>query len=319
MSDEATLSHIPVLLSEVLEALTPRDGETYIDATFGGGGYTKAILDKANCHVIGIDRDELAFQRGCALKDTYPERFSMHHAKFSEIPDALAAQQIIKVDGIVFDLGISSYQIDDPDRGFSFRFDAPLAMTMGRNDLTAYDVVNEFSEKEIADILYAGEERHGRRIARAIVKAREEKPIETTFHLADLIKSVLPKTKDAQHPATLAFQAIRIFVNNELIELANALNFCKNILGVNGRIVIVTFHSLEDRMVKHFLRKESGNLPLPSRHVPIVPEREAPYFMVPKGQPIAPSDQETRSNPRARSAKLRYGIRTAFHQEETLR
>lgn len=317
MSGDSTFSHIPVLLDEVISSLDPRDGEVYIDATFGGGGYTKAILDKANCKVIGIDRDIDAVNRGMALKESYGDRLDIVHAPFSKIPDVLKSQGIKKVNGIVFDLGVSSFQIDDGSRGFSFRFDAPLSMAMGCNDVTAFDVVNHFAEKEIADILYAGEERHSRRIAKKIVEERKNTPIETTLQLANLIRSVLPRPKDQQHPATLAFQALRIFVNKELFELENALEFCKNVIEVHGRVVFVTFHSLEDRLVKRGLRHLSGGDPMPSRHVPIVEMRPLPYFTLPKGQPIAPSESECLRNPRARSAKLRFGLRTSHHHGET--
>lgn len=314
-NDQPFLSHTPVLLDEVLQTLQPKDHEVYIDATFGGGGYTKAILEAANCKVIGIDRDADAVKRGLALKESYPNRFDIIHAPFSKIPEALASRGIQKVNGIVFDLGISSYQIDDASRGFSFRFDAPLAMTMGCNEITAFDVVNHFEEKEIADILYAGEERHSRRIAKKILEVRKQTPINTTLELANIVRSVLPKPKDFQNPATLTFQALRIFVNQELLELENALEFCKTIIEVHGRVVFVTFHSLEDRMVKQSFRRLSGGDPLPSRHIPVAVDRPLPYFTIPKRQPLTPSEHECEENSRARSGKLRYAIRTAHHHE----
>jgi len=310
----AELSHIPVLLQEVLEALHPQNGETYIDATFGGGGYTRAILEKSPCTVIAIDRDVQAIKRAENMARDYPN-LSYAHARFSEIPKVLSEKKIDKVDGVVFDLGISSYQIDDGSRGFSFRFNAPLSMEMGKNDLSAYDVVNDFSESDIADILYQGEERFARKIARAIVQKRLENPIETTLELAEIIARVVPKSKDAQHPATLSFQAIRLFVNEELLELQKALEFCKNIIRPGGRLVVVTFHSLEDRIVKDFLRKESGHFARPSRHVPDLTPQTKPLFSTPQKRPIAPSESECRLNPRARSAKLRYAIRTSVPYE----
>jgi 16S rRNA (cytosine1402-N4)-methyltransferase len=221
---------------------------------------------------------------------------------------------IEKVDGVVFDLGISSYQIDDPDRGFSLRFNGPLSMQMGHNHISAYDVVNSFSEKEIDNILYEGEERNSRRIAHAIIKKRAEGPIQTTKELADLIKSIIPAPKDAQHPATLTFQAIRMFVNNELEEIKQALNYCKDILNPDGRLIVVTFHSLEDRIVKNFFKDITGNAPSPSRYVPLPPQKKVSFkLMTP--QPITPTLDEVQQNPRSRSAKLRY-IRRLYEFEE---
>lgn len=305
----SVLSHVPVLLKEVVETLAPKAGEIYVDGTFGGGGYTRAILEKAPCFVIGLDRDYDAIKRAEVLKKEYKERFSYAHARFSEFPVVLDAMNIGQVDGIVLDLGLSSYQLDDPDRGFSFRFDAPLSMAMGRNELTAFDVVNNYSEQEIADILISGEEYAGRKIARAIVKKRQEAPIKTTRQLASLVASIKFSGKDAGHPATLTFQALRIFVNEELIELEKTLNFCKNKLKSGGRLVVVTFHSLEDRIVKEFLRTESGNAPRPSRFLPLMRTEYPPLFKLIQKKPITPSDREVRSNPRSRSAKLRWAIR----------
>ena len=301
--------HIPVLLDEVLKALDPKKGELYIDATFGGGGYTRAILDAAPCSVLAIDRDSDAIERAKVLSASYPS-LTYAHARFSELLDVLHNKGIQHVDGIVFDLGVSSFQLNEAERGFSFRFDAPLSMEMGRNAISAFTVVNEFTEEQIADILYQGEERLGRRIARAIVKERINKPIETTLQLASLIASVMPKQKDGQHPATLAFQAIRLFVNEELIELQKVLEFCKNILRPGGRLIAVTFHSLEDRIVKNFLRTESGHVARPSRHRPDTHLPTQPLFQLIQKRALAPTDIECRRNPRARSAKLRYAIRT---------
>lgn len=315
--DPVSFSHIPVLLPEVLDALAPKEGNTYIDATFGGGGYTQGIFEHThNVRVLGIDRDKDAITRGETLQKKYGGRLLLAHGPFSHIPTMMAELGMEKISGIVFDLGVSSFQIDDPSRGFSFRFNAPLAMTMGCNDVTAFDVVNYFDEKEIADILYAGDERHARRIARKIADVRKQAPINTTLELVNIVRSVVPKSKDLQNPATLTFQALRIFVNKELIELETALEFCKNILEPHGRVVFVTFHSLEDRLVKKQLRTLSGKDPQPSRHMPMLPLMPS-YFTLPKGQPILPSAEECRNNPRARSAKLRYGIYTGNDTERS--
>ncbi len=307
MSD---FSHIPVLLSEVVACLAPCAGEIYVDATFGGGGYAKAILDGANCRLLGIDRDFAAIERAQSFQKNYADRFFYRHGKFSDFPSFLDQHGIDKVDGIIFDLGVSSYQIDDPERGFSFRFNAPLSMAMGCNDLSAYDVVNHYSENELIAIFKKGEEPFAKRIAKKIVETRVEKPIESTSELAALIASCRPSPKDAQHPATLAFQALRIFINEELIEIEKALELCKKRLKPGGRLIVVTFHSLEDRIVKDFIRKESGHTPLPSRHMPFVEaDFPKPTFSLKSKKAIIPTEDELRKNPRARSAKLRYAIR----------
>ncbi len=310
----AELNHIPVLLKEVLRVLSPKDGGVYVDATFGGGGYTRAILDKVECRVVGIDRDPQAVERAKKLQTEYPGRFFYAHAKFSEFPRVLDDLGIGKSDGVVFDLGVSSYQIDDPERGFSFRFDAPLSMVMGCSDLSAYDVVNGFSEKELAAIFKQGEEPFARRIAKKIVAKRAGESIKTTGQLASLIASCKPPlSKDVQHPATLAFQALRIFVNEELIELEKGLQLCKNRLREDGRLIVVTFHSLEDRIVKDFMRKESGSSPLPSRHIPLVRQEDMsnrPAFNLIQKKAISPTEQEMKDNPRSRSARLRCAIRS---------
>lgn len=303
-------THIPVLLQEVLGTLSPQAEEVYVDATFGGGGYTRAILEAADCKVIGIDRDLEAIERAKLFQKDYPTRFDYAHAKFSEFPKVLDDLDIPKVDGIVFDLGVSSYQIDDPDRGFSFRFDAPLSMAMGCTELTAHEIVNHYSESDLFTILKRGEEPFARRIAKKIVERRVLDPIETTGQLASLIASCKPASKDGQSPATVTFQALRIFVNEELIELEKALQFCKNRLKPGARLVVVTFHSLEDRIVKEFMRDESGNTPLPSRHMPMKEPLMKPTFKLITKKAVAPTEDEMRRNPRSRSAKLRYAVRT---------
>ncbi len=303
--------HIPVLLNEMITALNPRDSGVYLDATFGGGGYTKAILEAARCDVIALDRDPDAVHRGDWLRVKYPDRFQFLRGSFSDLPALWEQHHLPRLDGIVFDFGVSSFQIDQPDRGFSFRFDGPLDMRMSKEGLSAADVVNTYAEKDLADIIYRyGEERRSRAIAKAIVLARKVKLFETTGELAVLVKSTIGGRPDAQHPATLTFQALRIFVNNELIEIESGLSFSEQYLNddvqhAGGRLVCVTFHSLEDHLVKSFLRERTSRGKTSSRLLPHEIPPAPPTFrdLYPKG--IAPSDAEIQSNPRCRSARLR--------------
>ena len=307
--------HIPVLIEDVLDTLNPADGETYIDGTFGGGGYTRRILDAAKCNVIGIDRDPHAVTRGREMENEF-DRFTIIKGCFGDMEDLVDTP----VDGIVLDLGVSSFQIDQPDRGFSFQKDGPLDMRMSQDGISAADIVNTYEEKEIADILYKyGEERKSRHIAHKIIERRKEQKFETTLDLANVIEGVLGKKKKPKdaHPATRSFQALRIAVNDEMGELDRALEASIPLLKTDGRLVVVTFHSLEDRRVKTFLREMSGDVPNVSRHMPIaaMPEdKNNVYFTCPERRPRAPSESETLHNPRARSAKLRYGIRTAHNK-----
>jgi 16S rRNA (cytosine1402-N4)-methyltransferase len=315
------MSHIPVLLPEMLTSLSPKEGEIYVDATFGGGGYSRAILEAAPCRVVGFDRDPLAVAKGKALEKEFSERFQMLQGTFSQIKDLLATIGLSKVHGFVFDLGVSSYQIDEADRGFSFRFEGPLDMRMSQDGLSAADVVNTYSEQELADIIFRyGEERKSRAIARKIVAFRKQEPFQTTTQLANLVKSVVKGSKDGQNPATLTFQALRIFVNNELIEIDKGLKVAEENLEPGGRLVVVTFHSLEDRLVKQFLKSrqgaQKGRSSYQSRHVPAPVEAVglAPTFAQGKGtsvsiKGITPSVAELRLNPRARSARLRSAVR----------
>lgn len=299
-------NHIPVLLSEMLAALKVCDQATYLDATFGGGGYSEAILKQADCQVFALDRDPHAIERGRLLEKKYPTRFKIFHGCFSDLFPLAAADFWEKFDGIVFDFGVSSFQIDQPERGFSFRFEGPLDMRMSASGLSAADVVNTFAEEDLANIIYRyGEERKSRRIAAAIVRRRQEKPFETTADLALFIEKLLGRRFGAQHPATLTFQALRIFVNNELIEIESGLNFAETYLKPEGRLVTVTFHSLEDRIVKAFVRAKSSRTKIQSRLLPGEVQADQPLFedLSPKG--IAPSDEEVRANPRSRSARLR--------------
>lgn len=305
--------HIPVLLSEVLEALGPKDGETYIDGTFGAGGYTRAILDAADCRVIAFDRDEEALAAGAAVVDAYQGRLTLINSPFSRLDVEVSRLGVTGVDGVVLDIGVSSMQLDQPERGFSFQHDGPLDMRMARHGPSAADVVNGFEEERLANIIYElGEERRSRAIARAIVRQRSEAPLTRTRELADLVLGVFHGRKeDGKHPATRTFQALRIFVNDELGEFARGLEAAEHILRPGGRLVVVTFHSLEDRIVKQFLAARAGKTTGVSRHVPqqsiqFVP----PSFRIVNSRPLTPHKGELDVNPRARSARLRAATRT---------
>ncbi len=303
----APFSHRPVMLREVVEALAPREGGVYLDGTFGGGGYSRALLEAAGCTVWGIDRDPDAIARGIALARLYPGRLHLIEGGFGEMSALLAAQGIERLDGVVLDLGVSSFQIDDPARGFSFRFDGPLDMRMARSGPTAADLVRDLGEVELADTLYRyGEERLSRRIAKAIVAARAEAPIETTFQLAGIIRRVVPADRSGIDPATRSFQALRIRVNDELGQIEQALEQAAALLAPGGRLVVVAFHSLEDRLVKRFMTEASGRAPAPSRYDPRgLSARPAAAFALVTGKALRPGEEETRANPRARSARLR--------------
>lgn len=301
------MSHIPVLLDEVLATLQPRAGATYLDATFGGGGYSGAILDAADCTVWAIDRDPDAIARGAALADRFPGRLHLLHGSFAEMLALLADRGVHSLDGVVMDLGLSSFQIDDPARGFSFRADGPLDMRMDRSGPTAADLVATLPEAELADTLYQlGEERLSRRIARAIVQARAETPITTTLQLATIIRRVVPKDASGIDPATRSFQALRIRVNDELGQIERALAQAASLLAPGGRLVVVSFHSGEDRIVKRTLADAAGRQPAPSRHDPRGLEtRPTSLFRLVASRAIRPGDAEIARNPRARSARLR--------------
>ena len=302
------ISHQPVMLCEMLQALKPIDGEVYLDATFGGGGYSKAILQKANCMVWAIDRDPDALARASKMSEP---RLTFLHGDFGNMEDLLANHMVDHLNGIVMDLGISSPQIDDPARGFSFRYDGPLDMRMSLEGLTAAELVNKADEESLAGIIRIfGEERYARRIAKALVTARIHKSIENTHMLANIIRSAVPRAKDGLDPATRTFMALRIYVNDELGELERALDAAERLLAPGGRLVIVAFHSLEDRRVKQFLDSRTGHSIPRSRHLPPIDDENKPTFCQAKRRALKPSKTESEINPRARSARLRFARRT---------
>jgi 16S rRNA (cytosine1402-N4)-methyltransferase len=297
--------HTPVLLPEVLKALQPKPSARFIDCTFGAGGYTRALLH-ADAEVLALDRDPAAVAGGQALKDQFHGQLSLVQTRFAELAGVAQAHGFAPVDGVVFDLGVSSMQLDEAERGFSFMRDGPLDMRMSGEGISAADVVNGYEQDAIADILYQlGEERRSRAIAREIVKARGEKPFETTAELAAVCARVLGHKPGDKHPATRTFQALRLHVNDELGEIERGLNAAEAVLAPGGRLAVVTFHSLEDRIVKQFLNERSGRLASPSRHAPAAAEETAPTFRLLTRKPVEPSEPEVASNPRARSAKLR--------------
>jgi len=306
----AAQRHIPVLGRQAIEMLSPHDGGIYLDATFGAGGYSRAILETAGTRIIGIDRDRTAITGGFDLVDRSDGRLTLVEDRFSNLAEICAALDISSVDGVVMDVGVSSMQLDEAERGFSFRLGGPLDMRMGRDGPTAADVVAKASEADLANIIYIfGEERHSRRLARAIVAARKEAPVATTRALADIISRVVRSKPGEIHPATRTFQALRIFVNEELDELHLALSAAERMLKPGGRLVVVSFHSLEDRIVKNFMveRAKAGG---GSRHLPEIAQ-DAPSFHILTKRPVTPDDGEISVNPRARSAKLRAAERTA--------
>ncbi len=302
--------HIPVLLQEMLAFLAPDENETYLDATFGAGGYSRAMLADAPCRVVALDRDPSVAPAAEVLRQVYGARFVFVQGAFGDMGQLLPQAGFARLDGIVMDIGVSSMQIDQPGRGFSFMQDGPLDMRMAQMGRSARDVVNEAEESQLADIIFQyGEERAARKVARAIVMARSEKAIERTVELAEIVRKAAAKyygnSKKSIDPATRTFQALRIYVNDELGELERALHAAVGLLAPGGRLVVVTFHSLEDRLVKHFFAKTCGKVAGASRHVPANPAMGASQYRLLTKKPAMATEEESRRNPRARSAKLR--------------
>jgi 16S rRNA (cytosine1402-N4)-methyltransferase len=303
--DESEIRHIPVLGRQAVEWLDVKSGGLYVDGTFGAGGYTRLILNTPGARVIGIDRDQSAVARGAALVAEAEGRLELFQGRFSN----LASLARTPVDGIVLDLGVSSMQLDEAERGFSFRFDGPLDMRMGREGPSAADIVARAGERDLAHIIATlGEEHRARAVARAIAKARSEHPITTTGALVEIVARVVHSRDSQIHPATRTFQALRIFVNDELTELARGLAAAERVLKPSGRLAVVSFHSLEDRIVKTFLTERS-RAPATSRHQPEI-AAAPPSFRVLTRKPETADDAEIAANPRARSAKLRAAERT---------
>ncbi|MDE7547132.1 16S rRNA (cytosine(1402)-N(4))-methyltransferase RsmH [Acetobacter fabarum] len=305
--------HVPVMLDEVLHYLAPTRGEAILDCTFGGGSYSCAILNTAECNVWAIDRDPDAIARGlvlCAEMEKVEGRSRLHMlaGSFGHMAELAAQTNAPRLDGIVMDLGVSSFQIDEAERGFSFRFDGPLDMRMARQGRSAADIINTAPEAELADIFhFYGEERHARRVARAVVAARTETPLHTTLQLAEIIRSVVPQDRSGIDSATRSFQGLRIAVNDELGEIERGLEQALTLLNDGGRLVVVSFHSLEDRLVKRAIQRALGKDISFSRHDPrasLAPAAPAAFVGL-TSKAIRPSDAECRANPRARSARLR--------------
>ena len=278
--------HKPVLINEVIESIEPADDKIYFDATFGNGGYSKKILSSSNCKVIAIDRDPSVSSKAKEFEEKYKDRFKFIESRFSQINKVMEELEREKVNCFLFDIGVSSMQLDNANRGFSFMKDGPLDMRMSNTGKTAGELINTIDQNELADILFHyGDERNSRRIARSIINYRNKKEIKSTLELADIIKKNNKNFKSKINPATKTFQALRMFINNELEELHSGLNQALNLLSIAGKICVVTFHSLEDRMVKNFSKALGSSVKVE--------------------KVIKPSDDEVRLNPRSRSAKLR--------------
>jgi 16S rRNA (cytosine1402-N4)-methyltransferase len=304
--------HIPVMLEEVLCALSPVAQGGYVDGTFGAGGYTRAILNAADdVRIMAIDRDPHALREGEKLVQEAEGHLTLVEGCFGDIDTLAQENEFSHVQGVVLDIGVSSMQLDEAARGFSFMNDGPLDMRMSQSGFSAQDIINKAPEAELADIFYYyGEERMARGVAKAIVAARLEAPIETTKQLAAIVAKVVHVKPNTIHPATRTFQALRIAVNDELGELVRALHASEAILAPEGRLVVVTFHSLEDRIVKHFFAARSGKIASGSRHMPRAEQAPEATFKLVGKQPISATDREIAYNPRARSAKLRVAMRT---------
>ena len=302
---EQKTGHVPVLLNEVMQALKPEEDKTYIDATFGNGGYSEKILTMSNCKVIAIDQDPQVLAKADYLKSKYGKRFRFFKKKFSELEDLLTSLDIDKVDGFVFDIGVSSMQIDNERRGFSFKKNGLLDMRMSQDGMTAEELINTAEQEELADIIYQyGDETKSRNIAKKIVNYRTDKKIVGTIELADIISSCFPKKYYKKHPATKTFQALRIFLNNEIQELISGLNIASKFLADQGKLCMVTFHSIEDRIVKNFFKITSSKNYIKEGN-------EKNSLFISNCKAIKPLNEEVKFNRRARSAKLRFGLRNS--------
>jgi 16S rRNA (cytosine1402-N4)-methyltransferase len=308
----APTPHIPVLVDAVLATLAPRDDALYLDATFGRGGYSVALLAAARCRVVGLDRDPEAIRYGRELAERYSGRLTTIEGRFGDMVRLLAPIASGPIAGIAFDLGVSSVQLDRPERGFSFRFDGPLDMRMSREGQTAADLIASLSERQLAELIRElGEERFARRVARAIGAAQRRQPLRRTLELATVVRGVVPTSEPGQDPATRTFQALRIAVNDELGELARGLVAAEQLLMPGGRLAVVSFHSLEDRLVKQFLQRRGEGAPRSSRHAPAPLAAAAPSFRLLGRRAVRPDAAEIARNPRARAARLRAAERTA--------
>lgn len=309
----STAPHKPVLLDEMLDWLEPKDNGVYIDGTFGAGGYSRAILRAADCRVFAIDRDPATKEFAHLLEQEFPDRFVWLMGNFSDMCSLVAMHGIREVDGIVLDLGVSSMQLDRADRGFSIRNNGPLDMRMSGEGRSAADVVNEASEGELADILYYyGEEKAARRIAKAIVAARAVQPIANTHQLAEIVRAAMPGKPQKTHPATRSFQGLRIHINQEFDAIETGLKQAESLLAPGGRLVVVSFHSLEDRLVKRFTHSRCGKLGEHSRYLPEKQgSNDAPHFFLPRPEKRTAGDAELAENPRARSATMRMMMRAS--------
>lgn len=305
------MAHEPVLVEEMLVALNPRDGEVYLDATYGGGGYTKRILDTVDCQVVAIDRDRDAIHRAAQLARK-SSRLIPVHGKFGHLDALVHLAGIERVQGVIFDFGVSSFQIDEADRGFSFMRDGPLDMRMSQHGPTAAEVLSQIAPEDLVQVIrLLGEDRNARKIVNAIVERRARRPFESTRDLADTIEKSVGGRKGASiHPATRTFQAIRMLVNDELREISKGLTAAERILEDGGRLIAITFHSIEDRLVKLFFRNRSGMEKSSSRHLPVSESPRAPSFQLGRKKAVKPTSDEVASNPRSRSAKLRSATRT---------
>jgi 16S rRNA (cytosine1402-N4)-methyltransferase len=314
-SGGSAVAHEPVLLDAMLETLAPAAGETIVDATFGGGGYSSAILAAASCRVIGIDRDPAAVARGRALAAAEP-RFTMLEGTFGELPRLLGAAGTGPVDGIVADLGVSSFQLGEAARGFSFQADGPLDMRMGGTGETAAELLARLDEAELARLLRElGDEPEAGRVARAIVRRLAERPITTTGELVSVVTVAKRQKKPGRSPATQVFQALRIAVNDELGELDRLLEAAPDCLAPGGRLVLVAFHSLEDRRIKRFIDQAAGRVARPSRHLPLTTEATRARLRWLERKVVRPGEAEVQTNPRARSARLRAAVKLAEEGE----